>query len=53
MPKRVTKGEHINIRCSLAQKVELTKAAIRTGMSTSAWMLSLSLAEARKINAET
>lgn len=52
MPKRVPKEEHINIRCSSGQKAELTKAAMHLGLSTSAWMLTLSLAEARKVNAE-
>ena len=50
-PKRrkvVRKDENINVRLTVEQKDELTRAATHAGLGVSSWMLALALREARK-----
>jgi uncharacterized protein (DUF1778 family) len=45
---RSPKDDHINVRCTAAQKAVIEKAAVRDGMGASTWLLQLGLRTARE-----
>jgi uncharacterized protein (DUF1778 family) len=46
--RKSTKDDHINVRCTKAQKAAIDKAASKDGMGASTWLLQLGLRAVRE-----